>query len=120
MNTESRKVTSPEECPGEPPEKDDMHRAALVAGIILPDEKDSMTVTETDTNIPPQAPPESSDSDETLVPLPDPRSIPPQRTKRVHSSDVERNSEPNILDMVPPLPIQSQGTLSESRRKERI
>jgi len=104
------KVMSPEKCPGNKPQKDDMHRAALVAGIILPDEQDTMTVTEIDTGTVIEIPTESSNSDETaLVPLPDPETIPSRSTKRVHFADVEPDSEPNLLNMVPPSPTQSQG-----------
>ena len=105
MNEKSHKVTSPEKGHEDSNKTDEIHKAALVAGIVLPDDKETSTVTETDTNAPPQAPLESSDSDDTaLVPLPNPETIPSRHTKHVHFADVEPDSEPNLLDMVPPSP----------------
>ena len=109
VNTKSHKVTSPEKCVEQQIDKDDVRQAALIAGIILPDEQETTTVTETDTGTVPEIPNESSDSDETaLIPLPDPETVPLHHTKCVHFADVEPDSEPNLLDMVPLSPTQSR------------
>ena len=108
MSDKSHKVTSPEKGHEDSNKTDEIHKAALVAGIVLPDDKETSTVTESDTDAPPQAPLESSDSDDTaLVPFLNPETIHSRHTKHVHFADVEPDLEPNLLDMVPPSPIQS-------------
>ena len=90
-------------------------RLHSIAGIILPDEQDTMTLTETDTSTVPEIPNESSDSDETApIALPDSETVLSRHTKRVHFADVEPDSEPNLLDMVPPSPTQSRAAWAYS------
>ena len=75
------KTRSPEKSAEQQTDKDDVHQAALIAGIILPEEKQTTTVTETDTGTVPEIPAESSDSDETgLAPIPDPEIVPSRHT----------------------------------------
>jgi len=111
----SHKVISSEKGHEDSNKIDVIHKAALVAGIVLPDDKETSTVTETDTNVPPQAPLDLSDSDDTtLVPLPNPEIIPARKTRHVHFADVEPDSEAKLLDMVLPPPIQSGSTWAYS------